>query len=260
MNIKLIRALAKCVSQPTIQAGPTEDKTGFIEFLKDTLIPDLKESGATSTAKDFETLVAFIKGASFFGGFKKDEFIDYLESTLIPDLEEMGQDNTAQDFQEGINYIHANVATADEFQDADHKDAPGIKPAMKDLKRLEDIKTKGAGNQAKMLQLCEQMAKAIGDQDKALRRARAAKKVFPGALGNKMYQIFMNKWRDQAAASVKLALTAIPKNYPVQPLKPGQQAKDRVTCGDCGLSWDDGISTSMTPAPSARCPFEAFHK
>ena len=31
------------------------------------------------------------------------------------------------------------------------------------------------------------------------------------------------------------------------------------TCNACGLSWDDGIITSMTPAPSARCPFEAFH-
>lgn len=51
----------------------------------------------------------------------------------------------------------------------------------------------------------------------------------------------------------------IPADWPVQPLKPGQEAKDKATCGTCGLSWDDGISTSMTPAPGARCPFEAFH-
>jgi hypothetical protein len=33
-----------------------------------------------------------------------------------------------------------------------------------------------------------------------------------------------------------------------------------ATCGHCGLTWDDSISTSYTPAPSGRCPFEYFHK
>lgn len=33
-----------------------------------------------------------------------------------------------------------------------------------------------------------------------------------------------------------------------------------VRCGSCGLSWDDSFSTSWTPAPSGRCPFEYFHK
>lgn len=51
----------------------------------------------------------------------------------------------------------------------------------------------------------------------------------------------------------------IPADFPVQPLKDGDPAKDRVTCGTCGLSWDDGKVTSMTPVPSARCPFEYFH-
>lgn len=51
----------------------------------------------------------------------------------------------------------------------------------------------------------------------------------------------------------------IPKDFPVQPLKPKQKATDKATCGYCGLSWDDGKVTSMTPAPSARCPFEYFH-
>lgn len=52
----------------------------------------------------------------------------------------------------------------------------------------------------------------------------------------------------------------IPKDFPVQPLKEGQAAKDRVTCGHCNRSWDDGISTSMTPTPAGRCPFEEFHE
>lgn len=51
----------------------------------------------------------------------------------------------------------------------------------------------------------------------------------------------------------------IPKDWPVRPLKNGQNAKDKCTCGHCGLSWDDGKVTSMTPTPSARCPFESFH-
>lgn len=28
-------------------------------------------------------------------------------------------------------------------------------------------------------------------------------------------------------------------------------------CYDCGRAWDDTIPTSLTPVPSARCPFEA---
>lgn len=51
----------------------------------------------------------------------------------------------------------------------------------------------------------------------------------------------------------------VPASHPVRPLKPGAPAGDRVTCNTCGLSWDDSIVTSYTPAPSARCPFEAFH-
>lgn len=51
----------------------------------------------------------------------------------------------------------------------------------------------------------------------------------------------------------------IPRSHPVRPLRRNQKAKDRVTCDHCGLSWDDAIPTSYTPAPSARCPFEEYH-
>lgn len=34
---------------------------------------------------------------------------------------------------------------------------------------------------------------------------------------------------------------------------------DVATCGTCGRSWDDSISTSTTPVPSGRCPFEYEH-
>ena len=33
-----------------------------------------------------------------------------------------------------------------------------------------------------------------------------------------------------------------------------------TTDGSCGLSWDDSEITTMTPAPSGRCPFEYFHE
>lgn len=54
-------------------------------------------------------------------------------------------------------------------------------------------------------------------------------------------------------------LPAVPADFPVAVLGPEDQAADKVTCGTCGRSWDDSIATSFTPAPSARCPFEAFH-
>lgn len=33
-----------------------------------------------------------------------------------------------------------------------------------------------------------------------------------------------------------------------------------ATCGGCGRSWDDSVSTALTPTPSARCPFEYEHE
>ncbi len=52
----------------------------------------------------------------------------------------------------------------------------------------------------------------------------------------------------------------VPDDFEVSVLDDDDEAEDRVTCGTCGRSWDDAIVTSMTPAPSARCPFEAFHQ
>lgn len=54
----------------------------------------------------------------------------------------------------------------------------------------------------------------------------------------------------------------IPEDFPVQPIGPDAvpDAKDPAGCGTCHLLWDDGISTSLTPVPSGRCPFEIFHE
>ncbi len=54
-------------------------------------------------------------------------------------------------------------------------------------------------------------------------------------------------------------LERIPDNWPVVPLDDDDDCDGKTTCGRCGLSWDDDLITSMTPAPSGRCPFEAFH-
>ena len=53
----------------------------------------------------------------------------------------------------------------------------------------------------------------------------------------------------------------IPSDWPVQPIDAASvpDAIDPAGCGSCGLLWDDGIVTRMTPAPAARCPFESFH-
>ncbi len=54
----------------------------------------------------------------------------------------------------------------------------------------------------------------------------------------------------------------VPADFPVRPLLTAEDkagAASLATCGHCGRSWDDGIITSMTPTPSARCPFEYYH-
>jgi len=54
-------------------------------------------------------------------------------------------------------------------------------------------------------------------------------------------------------------LLPVPEDWPVQPLQSGDKAERPTTCGTCGRTWDDAKVTGMTPTPSARCPFEAFH-
>ena len=55
----------------------------------------------------------------------------------------------------------------------------------------------------------------------------------------------------------------IPADFPVKPLATQAEidaAGDPVQDGECGLWWDDAISTSLTPAPGGRCPFEEYHE
>lgn len=56
------------------------------------------------------------------------------------------------------------------------------------------------------------------------------------------------------------AVIRIPRDFPVRPLRRGTVRKGRMTCGTCGMSWDDDKPTAWTPVPGGRCPFEYFHK
>lgn len=44
-----------------------------------------------------------------------------------------------------------------------------------------------------------------------------------------------------AQHSAEYLARQIPEDFPVRPLGPDDAAKDRVTCGECGRSWDDAI-------------------
>ena len=77
-------------------------------------------------------------------------------------------------------------------------DIRGKHPGDKDYQRMYDIQDKAGGNEAKALDLAKKMAAAIGrgaggsSREKAHRRAKAAKDVFPGRLGQQMAQMFMD--------------------------------------------------------------------
>lgn len=69
----------------------------------------------------------------------------------------------------------------------------------------------------------------------------------------------LDRERDDDEGTLLVLHSPIPEDWPVQPLKEGETVADEAKCGHCDLRWDDGKVTEMTPAPSGRCPFEAFH-
>jgi hypothetical protein len=72
-------------------------------------------------------------------------------------------------------------------------DEKGPEPGEKDVQRMRDMKKKAAGVESKALNLAKQMAHAIQDSDKAMRRAWAAKKVFEGKLAKQIFEIFSDR-------------------------------------------------------------------
>lgn len=70
---------------------------------------------------------------------------------------------------------------------------------------------------------------------------------------NYVYDGARGDWYDASMPSI--VVSDIPADWPVQP-----DANGDTTCGYCGLTWNDAVSTSMTPVPAGRCPFEEFHR
>jgi len=76
------------------------EREGFVSYLEQTLIPDLRESGADATADDFARCVELIRDNE-----TDPEFVGFLTNTLIPDLEESGHEFTAEDFETCVRYL-----------------------------------------------------------------------------------------------------------------------------------------------------------
>ena len=54
-------------------------------------------------------------------------------------------------------------------------------------------------------------------------------------------------------------LPNVPEDWPVQPFYDDEKPSCFSTCGTCKRRWDNGVSTSITPTPGGRCPFESYH-
>jgi hypothetical protein len=88
-------------------------------------------------------------------------------------------------------------------------DTKGYSAGEKDLQRMRDLAKRALGNESKMIQLAKQMAKSIKDQDKAFRRADAAKQIFADSdARDEIVKIFMDAGVGLAsskAASIRTA-------------------------------------------------------
>ena len=71
------------------------------------------------------------------------------------------------------------------------KDVKGEEPAEKDFTRMRSLLLRSKGDEDKMLALVRNMAKSINKPDKAVRRAKAAKKILPKSIGGEAFDIFM---------------------------------------------------------------------
>lgn len=84
--------------------NPAQSFSDFREFLSETLIPDLRESGMDSTADDFETAVSYLTRGK---DKKYQNWRKFIVGTLVPDLREAGYKATAKDFMTAVKFIDA---------------------------------------------------------------------------------------------------------------------------------------------------------
>lgn len=81
--------------------------------------------------------------------------------------------------------------------------------------------------------------------------------------------IWFHDYTGEQACQMGGLSTPIPADWPVQPIPRdmrdnfdiilGRWTVRVATCGECTTSWNDAETTSMTPTPAGRCPFESFH-
>ena len=90
------------VSEQTEPVNVQTDEE-FVAWLRETLIPDLRESGMTSTAQDFEEGIMLAEGGA--SPSVVQDYVNYLNGTLIPNLQENRQVETASDFQKLVRII-----------------------------------------------------------------------------------------------------------------------------------------------------------
>lgn len=84
-------------------------------------------------------------------------------------------------------------------------------------------------------------------------------KPVDATLSERHKQSYQRRKTDMVGTLAEMNARRVPADFPVRPITTGQLPRTACTCGTCHLSWDDAIATSYTPAPSGRCPFEAFH-
>ena len=84
--------------------NPAQSFSDFREFLSETLIPDLRESGMDSTADDFESAVKYL---TYGRDRNYPKWKTFITKTLVPDLRESGYKETAKDFMTAVKFIDA---------------------------------------------------------------------------------------------------------------------------------------------------------
>ena len=70
-------------------------------------------------------------------------------------------------------------------------DSKGEQPGEKDIQRIRDMKKKAGDDMGKLKQLAFNMAKAITDKDKAVRRAAAADQILKGKEADIVAETFL---------------------------------------------------------------------
>ena len=81
----------------------------FIDYLENTLIPSLRDSGSEATAEEFELGAQILKSGYHPSGDSEQnlaDWVSWLQNTWIPDLRQDGYEATADDVDTLIRFLH----------------------------------------------------------------------------------------------------------------------------------------------------------